>query len=155
MPIKTIPQQNALEVRMTGEVDAIQVEGFALLEVGTGIYRDKAWNYRVFAGGLRLEDQPWPTVRNAEGMVDHFHVVALTKIVHSGGAGQVIVTVIVADSGCYFDQSVRRDQNAVVAFAVIDFNVAREARLQVADRGGYCIPGTRRLGCDLLYLISH
>src|SRR5258708_3971193 len=68
VPVETIPQQNALEVGMTREVDAVQVKGFALLEVRAGIDRDKAWDYGVFTGSLRFEDQPWSAIRDAEGM---------------------------------------------------------------------------------------
>ena len=80
---------------MAGEADAIEIPGFALLEIGAAPNWRQVRESRLFAVGLRLEDQGAATA-GAVSVVDHFHVVALAQVVDRGCAGQIIESQFVA-----------------------------------------------------------
>src|SRR5690606_37244825 len=136
MTVKAFPQQNALQVWMTGKANAIQVVCFTLLKVYAGPDVDQRWDFGVFTRRLRLEDQRG-TATGAIRMVDHLHAVFDAEIVHRRRAGEIIETKFLLDGGCDLDQMVAIYDDATVALPRIILHPFRKALLEDANGSLY------------------
>jgi hypothetical protein len=79
MTVKAIIGQDAAQVRVAGEQDAVQVEGFALEPVGGRKHVDRARHRRVFVGH-HLHADAGVLVR-AQQVVDHVETLLARRIV--------------------------------------------------------------------------
>ncbi len=86
MAFEAFPHQDAAQVGMVRELDAVQVPDLALLEFGAGPNGCDRWNLnRVYARNLNLEDDA-RAAGGLVGVVDDFHLVG--KIIHAGDGGK-------------------------------------------------------------------
>ncbi len=124
------PHQDAAQVRVTCELNAHQIPGFALLKVNAWPNINQGWHFdRVFARHLDLELQA-RTAGGLIGVIDHFHFV-FGEIIHAGERGQHIVAKLVTDHGRDLDEILFGDDPTFEASTGVCCDDARETRAQV------------------------
>ncbi len=130
---EAFPHQNAAQVGVTSELDAVQVPGFAFLEIHACPKMDERGNFdRVNAFNLNFENES-SAAGGLVGVIDHFHFV-FGDVVHCGDGGQQIVAKFVADGGCHFDETILADDKAAVAGPCISADFARKTGDQINSR---------------------
>ncbi len=81
---KTLPHQDAAQIRVPVEADAVHIVGFALLELRAGEERDERGHMRVIARHQRMQHQGAASL-SSEQVVDDFKF-AIRQLVHAGHA---------------------------------------------------------------------
>ena len=89
---KTVVGEDAAQVRVIGEQDAVKIEGFALVPVGGGEHRDDGGDGRVLVG-LELHTDAAVLVGRQQ-MIDDVEALLAVGVVHAADVDEADETAI-------------------------------------------------------------